>query len=81
LLTIVVTFQLHHCGCMINKCYVMLCYVIDYSRNSNRHSSFHTGMKQQATTFFWVNYSAFQGENVVNSNTSGKLSQAMTQMW
>ena len=25
LLTIVVTFQLHHCGCMINKCYVMLC--------------------------------------------------------
>ena len=29
LLTIVVTFQLHHCGCMINKCYVMLmlCYV------------------------------------------------------
>jgi len=23
LLTIVVTFQLHHCGCMINKCYVI----------------------------------------------------------
>jgi len=28
LLTIVVTFQLHHCGCMINKCYVYVMFIV-----------------------------------------------------
>ena len=66
LLTIVVTFQLHHCGCMINKCYVMLCYVSGthtycvIQRRQAAHRQILAGLQKKSTA------ECYNGETISN---------------